>query len=308
MRVSVGLAAILALAGAVPAANAGAFTAAQIMSNFNAATAGSLSVGNSDAEGPVVADGSLSGAQVNTRGDTLSSTFAGYGDANAYGSVSLLNANGETVYAGGVAGGAESGATTTVSGYSFPSPISAFTQPLTALSNSLAGLSGETVNSLAMNNAVLSPSTITTIDGVKVGVINVAGSVLNDASSFTVDQKGADLVVVNVDAPGSFTYNGNFNQAAASDYTLFNFYNSASVTLKSWYSSILAPEATLFDSTAINGFVFADAIQTTGELHMAPLHTDVPSGGTPVPEPGSLALLAAGLIGLGIVTAKRQRR
>ncbi len=301
------------LAGTIPMAGASPFTAAQIMSNFNAVTIGNLSVGSSETQGPVVAGGNLNGAQVNINGSTLSPAFAGYGDANAYGNITLLNANQQTVYAGGTAGGGLSGVALAVSGYTFPDPLSALVQPLLSLSNAFQGMAGTTVNSLPMNNAILSPTTTVDIGGVNVGVINITGAALDGASSFSVNPNGAGLVVVNVDASGNFAYGGNFNQSAATAYTLFNFYNALNVSLGGWNASILAPEATVTDTTAINGFVFANAINTSGELHMAPLNavpnllsTSTSNQGVSVPEPGSLELFGISLIGLLMASSRRQ--
>ncbi len=300
------------LAGTVPMAGAAPFTAAQIMSNFNAVTIGNLSVGNSETQGPVVAGGNLSGAQVNINGSALAPVFAGYGDANAYGNVSLLNANRQTVYAGGTAGGGLSGVALAVSGYTFPDPVSALVQPLLSLSSAFQGMAGTTVTSLPMNNAILSPNTTVAIGGVNVGVINITGAALDGASSFSINPNGAALVVVNVDASGNFAYGGNFNQSAATGYTLFNFYNALNVSLGSWNASILAPQATVSDTTAINGFVFADAISTSGELHMAPLNAvpnlvsaSTSAQGASVPEPDSLDLFGISLIGLLGVVSRR---
>ena len=73
---------------------------------------------------------------------------------------------------------------------------------------------------------------------------------------------------------------------------------------------MLATGATVTNSTAVDGAVIANGISSTGELHSHTLgatgQSFTPSfGSVPVPEPCSLAALAASL--LGLVAARQMR-
>jgi hypothetical protein len=229
----------VALPFVAPAAHASVLGAGDIMASFNAVTLGNMSF--TDSQGRVVAGGSLSAGEVDTSNVPLGTAFAGFGDGNAYGPGSVNNGNGQHFYWGG-AGNTPSGGTAT-SGYSFPITSSALFAPLQTLSTNLAGLAGQQVSSLPMNNGVLQPTAFTTIGGAKVGVLDVTGSVLSNAAGFQFNANGADVLVINVDTSGSpntsFSYSGNPNDNYGSKQkVIWNFYDdTGSISLAGWARS-----------------------------------------------------------------------
>ncbi|HTN47333.1 MAG TPA: choice-of-anchor A family protein [Flavipsychrobacter sp.] len=83
-----------------------------------------------------------------------------------------------------------------------------------------------------------------------VNVLNLTGSQLNQITNFTFNNQpsASNILVVNVNAPGSFTWNaytnGGFGGLTECQYILYNFYNTTALTIGS-------------NSAAIEGTVFA---------------------------------------------------
>jgi choice-of-anchor A domain-containing protein len=85
---------------------------------------------------------------------------------------------------------------------------------------------------------------------------------------------------------------------------LFNFENATSLTLYSWETSVLAPDAeTSLIGNAFDGFIYTkDIISDQNGINNYLFTGDLPR----VPEPGTLALLAVGLA--ATLATRRARR
>ncbi len=291
-------------------ANAAPFDVNDLLTSFNAITLHDMNQNGSETEGRVVVGGNLSAAQANFTNQPnfgVSSPFAAYGGVNVYGTGTVSNANGQTVYYGN-GGSAPSGVAVFDNAHTFPNPITDFFSPLAALSLQLSTMTGQVISSLPTNNAVLTSTGYSLIDGTNVAILNVDGSVLAGTTSLDVNPNGADLVIINVNAPGAFTYSFSLsNNFGARTETIWNFYNATSVSVRNWEGAILAPNAVVGGNSALEGTVVADSINTTGEIHWYPLnvpgnflHTPPPPPPPPppVPEPMALSLFGIGLAGL----------
>ncbi|MBX3389091.1 MAG: choice-of-anchor A family protein [Phycisphaeraceae bacterium] len=136
-----------------------------------------------------------------------------------------------------------------------------------------------------------------------VAVFNVNGNSLFQNSlvqQMDIAMNGASTVIINV-AGTNITYNGGnmlggFNIPNASKI-IWNFYEATTLNIdRHFFGAILAPKATMSNSTAIEGSVFTDTFNQNGEVHL-------PNFSGNIPAPGALALG-----GFGLLLAGRRRR
>lgn len=136
-----------------------------------------------------------------------------------------------------------------------------------------------------------------------VAVFSVNGNALfqnNLVQQMDINMNGATTVVINV-AGTNITYNGGnmlggFNIPNAGKI-IWNFYQATTLNIdRHFFGAILAPLATMSNSTAIEGSVFTDTFNQNGEVHL-------PNFSGNIPAPGAMALL-----GMGTLIATRRRR
>ncbi|MBL3560671.1 collagen-binding domain-containing protein [Rhodovulum sulfidophilum] len=96
-------------------------------------------------------------------------------------------------------------------------------------------------------------------------------------------------------------------QAADGQRIIWNFYEATAVDIdRMVYGTVLAGNAALTNSTAIEGNVFAASAVLRGQVHLQPFAGELPpTDPAPVPLPATLPMLAAGL---GLVGLMRRRR
>lgn len=164
-------------------------------------------------------------------------------------------------------------------------------------------------SSLASNSTVQAPSgqpgplkfiATPNVDGV--AVFNIAASTLSSNLVQQIELVGsASSIIINVTG-GSLNFNaGNFVGAWSSQSvratTMWNFSAATSISLdRNWNGAILAPNAHLTNTTAIDGSVFVKSMTQNGEVHL-------PGYVGYVPGPGAVSLAT-----LGLLTAARRRR
>ncbi len=328
-------------------AHAGALTALEVLQQFNLVTLGNDSTsshvdGRSYIGGTLSGSGAVFGMHPNTTPAsaytalTVAGSGSGFqvtaGGLTALGSVSNATVNnGAAAIAGsasnsnfnGSGGAYIQGASSGVNKNSGNlSPSAAGAQFATAGSTDFAAVLKAASTALS---SFASTGSYWTVSGSKVtfhAVANSAGLAVFDLtavddtllamSEFDFDLGNATSVLFNSDvatANISANFLGGSAQAIATK-TIWNFYDATSLTLNSQFGgSILATGATLKNSNNIEGGVYVNQLQQSGEIHQQAYTGSWPTGpqgnATPVPEPASLALVVAAL---GAAAAARRRR
>jgi choice-of-anchor A domain-containing protein len=291
------------LVTALPA-HAAVITADEILGQFNAVVTNNFST-NSDVEGRLVA-GNINNSTsapfyANPNPLSAPSSFKGVNaltiqscpscNVNHGGGVNFITSNSGTFNLNG-------GGSVAQNNPAFA--ISDFTTPLNGLQTALAGRTA--------NSTVMSPNSnslvfgVTPVDGV--AVFDMTGAQLaggpGDNYNITFSNETlASTIVINV--TGSFTEGGgeNFNgDTYLNEHVIWNFEDATSVNVKSWHGAVLAGDASVTNSSPMEGFLYAENFTGHGELHDFPFQGTFPGA---VPEPSTWAMMAIGFAGLGFL-------
>jgi choice-of-anchor A domain-containing protein len=290
--------------------HAAVITADDILDQFNAVVAKNFST-NSDVEGRLVA-GNINNSQSSTfyeNPNSLSSpsSFQGVNalkiqscpncNVNNGGGVNFIISNSGTFNLNG-------GGSVAQNNPSFA--ISDFTTPLDGLQTNLAALtSNSTVMSPNSNSLVFD---VTPVDGVAVFDISGADLAGGPSDNYNItfnNATSATTIVINV--AGSFTEgNGeNFNGTTfLNEHVIWNFEDATNVNVKQWHGAVLAGDASVTNSSPMEGFLYAENFAGHGELHDFPFQGTLP--GT-VPEPSTWAMMAIGFAGLGFLGLRSRK-
>jgi choice-of-anchor A domain-containing protein len=103
---------------------------------------------------------------------------------------------------------------------------------------------------------------------------------------------------------------GNINNKLLNQSVIWNFSQAETLSLKGFHGSILAPNATVSNSSALEGSIVARNFTLNGEIHLGTFNgtgnfVPPPSG---VPEPATWAMLLMGIGSLGAVARRRRDR
>lgn len=149
--------------------------------------------------------------------------------------------------------------------------------------------------------------------GVAVFAIGDLNAALKNRSQLIFNMPvGYDAVVVNVaglsvSLPSSINFNG---PSGLGTKVIWNFFEATTVNLgsKSWYGSVLAPNADLRINNFIEGSVVARNMTQNGEVHMKTFSgsLSVDEMRAAVPEPATWALMILGFGAVGVMLRRRR--
>ncbi|GAB7554995.1 hypothetical protein NRB_45090 [Novosphingobium sp. 11B] len=223
------------------------------------------------------------------------------------GSISNTNVNNNTVTSGLASGD--------------PSFSQNLTQQASLIETSMTGLSHDMSTQTANSQLSISGNrgTFDAQPGANgVAVFNISAADLDKIGEIQFNLNGADTAIVNVSG-GSITLNDNFLGGTQNlgEHVVWNFYEAKDLSLTTaWGGSVLAPGAAATTGNYIQGSAVFGSLVQNGEMHVGtytgnytPTPTDPgtptegsssssSSGGTEVPEPGMLGMLAAAVGGL----------
>ncbi|NUU01777.1 choice-of-anchor A family protein [Herbaspirillum robiniae] len=282
-----------------------ALSAGQILSQFNVVVSTTLTSGH-DIEGRVVADEITGGATFYNNPRGAASSYAAI-NANK---IDQFNANinngGSVNYQVSDAAHFNFNGGGHAAYQSTPFALSDFTTPLNALSVQLA--------QLASNSAIdaSDPNRFTfklTPDATGTAVFNLTTAQLSQSRNLLFSGS-AQTIIINVTG-SSYVDTTNFNaDTFLNTHIIWNFEDATSLSFQNWHGTVLAGNASVTNSSAMEGFLYAKSFTGNGELHDFGFAGTLPTPTVQaqVPEPGTWMLMLGGLLGLAAVLAYRRRR
>lgn len=287
-------------------ANAGVF------STYNLVVTGNLQNNNQDIEGTALVGGNLSGGIVTVGNKLLpASNYLGTPVLTVGGNISTSGIHlqaGNLVRQGSRSGTLDfNGGGSAVQSDIVSNVSSIVSSATTEIANASTYFHSLTANSIATfpsgQPAAVNYNATPSGPG-NIAVFNVsAANVFNNSliQQINLNAGNASSIVINVSGSTVNFNTGNFASSFTTTFArsnvIWNFFEATSITLdRNFNGALLAPNAHLTNSTAIDGSVFVASFTQNGEVHL-PLYGGV------VPAPGSLALL-----GLGGLAISRRRR
>ena len=265
---------------------------------------------NSDMQGSAFINGDVGGSTFADVGLPSGAT-TGLEATGGVTSASVHVNHGDVVLGGTAATGftVNSGGTTTPNSSQPATDLADFTSALTNASSQWAALTTTAGTSVTTANNSMNFNIPTGAGNFIVFNISSSNFAQNDSINFTGPGTNQQ-VLINVSGttfsePGGINFNGN---STIADNVIWNFNKATSISLSSgFYGSILAPEATLTDSSTITGNLAVANISSVGEIDFASLNSTPPLNSSPLPVPASFGLVGLGSIALLAGAGLRKR-
>ena len=242
-----------------------------------------------------------------------------------------LNGAAQTVKVGGTIKNTNVNQNTVQSGLggSNPAFVQNLQQDRSLLTTSMTGLSHD-LGQLTQNSSFTIAGNRGTFNAVPgadgVAVFNLTAADLNKIGEIRFNLNGADTAIVNVSG-AAINLNDNFLGGTNNlgQNVIWNFPDATTMNVSTaWGGSVLAPKAAATTGNYIQGSAVFGSLVQNGEMHVgtyAGTYTppsggstsssggsSTSGGGTQVPEPGMLAMMLLGLLGLGFIVRRKRSR
>lgn len=302
-------------------------TAVQVLDQFNLIVFGNDS-SSQDVQGRALIGGSLSGTSDYYTDGTAApaSSYAALTVGGSQSGTVNVDDGGNVIVGGGAqninlnAGGGNPAGTADVGGsitgningeeYAHQTvSVPNFQTLLTNESTSLSQLAANSTATIQNGNTALFSAAPNTSGVAIFDLTSANAAALFATGQISIQLNGATSVIVNVDAK-TLNISDNFLAGSATKDAsdiIWNFYDATNLSFGAEFGgTVLAPDAAVSNTSAIDGTLVASSFTQNGEMHEYAYSGTLPATTTSVPEPAGLALLGAGFLGLTVLSRRRR--
>jgi len=310
---------VTVILGAASAANGYASGTAFTLSSYNSLVFGNFS-GTAEFGGGIAAEGSIAINGTSVADSLLGESFSQFTNGYTLVAGGNLDATNGTLSVGDAYGGGSANdfSLTMQSGYQYATAPAADPVNFAALQSQYDSLSAKLATLATTGTCTFDgfSTTTCTANAAGLNVITLSSaSLIGLNRTVNITLAAGSSVVINVPGTSDTTTNYGINvngnavngdsTTAAAHNVLFNYYQAATLTTNSVLGSVLAPFAAVTgNSGQIDGNLIATSFSGPTELHNFGFEGTLPSS---TPEPMSMVLLGAGLVGLGSIGRRRAK-